>query len=147
MNACSGTKDNAWFCHCSLCNSIASSVVEYKSQFGIHEKHENHENHEKKSRGGCVSISQGASLAGWVDRNASRRSDVAYVAQSLRRLRFPGTSVAIPPETVYRHDVAMLHVKKRLDSESQVTRIAPSWPSKNNILKIRCSLARRTSLR
>ncbi|MBC7966462.1 MAG: hypothetical protein H7Z17_11135 [Fuerstia sp.] len=37
----------------------------------------------------------------FADRNASRRSDVAYVAQSLRRLRFTDTSVAMPPEIVY----------------------------------------------
>ena len=47
----------------------------------------------------------GALFGKLVDRNASRRSDVAYVAQSLRRLRFPGLSVAIPPETIYgKHD-------------------------------------------
>gem|GEM_PF-4486358 len=29
------------------------------------------------------------------NRNASRRSDIAYVAQSLRRLRFPGNTLVI----------------------------------------------------
>ena len=40
------------------------------------------------------------------DRNASRRSDIAHVVQSLRRLRFPGISVAMPSETAYGHHVA-----------------------------------------
>ena len=36
-----------------------------------------------------------------VDRNASRRSDIAYVAQSLRRLRFSGLNVVKPTHPNY----------------------------------------------
>ena len=36
-----------------------------------------------------------------VDRNASRRSDIAYVAQSLRRLRFPGLNAVMPSRLNY----------------------------------------------
>ena len=48
-----------------------------------------------------------ASLATCIDRNASRRSDIAYVAQSLRRLRFPGIIVATPSKAAYGHHDAI----------------------------------------
>ena len=57
---------------------------------------------------GLLGIQQFLGAAG-VTRNASRRSDVAYVAQSLRRLRFSRINVPTASRLIYGHrDVALI---------------------------------------